>query len=311
MPAAVIEKSHARMFSDYRLTPTVDAVGVEERAARFQTRSLKKDTKRDALLLALSMIDHTTLEGADTPARVERLCKKALRPAPDHPEWGHTAAVCVYPPLVKCARKILGESSPVKIAAVSTYFPSGQAPLKYRLEETRRAVDDGADEIDMVISRGKYLAGEYEEIFDEISATKEACGAARLKVILETGELQTYDHVRRASHIAMDAGADFIKTSTGKVNPAATLPVTIVMLQAIRDHYDATGVKVGMKPAGGIRDAKTALHYLVAVREILGEGWLSPEWFRFGASSLTNDIVLQLHKQTSGHYHCPEYVTRD
>lgn len=299
------------MYMDYRLTPTVDSVGVEERAARFQTRSLKKDTKREGLLLALSMIDHTTLEGADTPARVRRLCQKALRPSPDHPEWGHTAAVCVYPTLVPYARDELGENAPVKIAAVSTYFPSGQGQLKARLEETRRAVADGADEIDMVISRGLYLRGEYSAVFDEIAATKEACGSARLKVILETGELQTYDHVRRASHIAMDAGADFIKTSTGKVTPAATLPVTLVMLEAIRDHYEQTGRKVGMKPAGGIKDSKTALQYLVAVREILGKEWLTPEWFRFGASSLTNDILLQLHKQTSGHYHCPEYITVD
>ncbi len=303
--------STARMFTDYRLTPLVDAVGVEERAARIQTRSLKKQTKRDALLLALSVIDHTTLEGADTPAKVERVCRKALRPAPDHPEWGHTAAVCVYPPLVKHARKILGHNSPVKIAAVSTYFPSGQAPLKLRLEETRRAVEEGADEIDMVISRAKYFSGRYNEVFEEIAAIKQVCNKARLKVILETGELQTYDHVRRAAHIAMDAGADFIKTSTGKLSPAATLPVTIVMMQAIRDHYDATGVKVGIKPAGGIRDAKTALQYLVAVREILGKEWLSPEWFRFGASTLTNDILLQLYKETTGFYHSPEYIPRD
>lgn len=288
--------------SPYRAprVPAIDAVMTEQRAASFTKRSIKRSTKVSGLKLAVSMTDLTTLAGADTPGKVKSLCKKAITPlvGADVPS---TAAVCVYPTMVGVAKAEL-EGTGVKVAAVSTYFPSGQGDLDTRLEETRRTVDAGADEIDMVISRGRFLAGEYGAIFDEIAATKEACGDARLKVILETGELETYDNARLASQIAIDAGADFIKTSTGKVSPAATMPVTLVMLQTIRDHYRATGEMVGMKPAGGIRTAKQALHYLAMVYETLGDAWLTNEWFRFGASSLVNDLLLQLRKQETGAY---------
>jgi deoxyribose-phosphate aldolase len=288
----------------------VDQVGVEERVARFCTRSIKKDSKVHALRLALSMIDLTTLEGQDTPGKVTQLCRKAVHLHAAQPDLPHVAAVCVYPTMVSVARRALAGHD-IKVASVATAFPSGMAPLAIKLEETRIAVEEGADEIDMVIARGAFLQGEYQRVFDEIVAVKEACGAAHLKVILETGELGTLDRVRRASVLAIHAGADFIKTSTGKIQPAATMPVTLVMLQAIRDHYRATGRMVGMKPAGGIAKAKQAVHYLVMLRETLGEAWLTPTWFRFGASSLANDLLMQLEKQRTGIYQSADYFSRD
>ena len=291
--------------------PHVDQVGVEERVARFCTRSIKKDSKVKALKLALSMIDLTTLEGQDTQGKVTQLCQKAMHLHSALPDLPHVAAVCVYPTMVKVARKALRGHDDIKVASVATAFPSGMAPLSIKLEETRIAVEEGADEVDMVISRGAFLQGEYQRVFDEIVAVKEACGRAHLKVILETGELGTLDRVRRASVLAMHAGADFIKTSTGKIQPAATLPVTLVMLQAIRDHYHATGRKVGMKPAGGISKAKLAIQYLVMLRETLGAGWLTPDWFRFGASTLANDLLMQLVKQQTGVYQSGDYFSKD
>jgi deoxyribose-phosphate aldolase len=255
------------------------------------------------------MCDLTTLEGKDTPGKIAYLCRKAVQPADPKYAVPPCAAVCVYPNLVKYARKFLGDDSPVNIAAVATGFPSGQYPLRTKLEEVRRVVSDGADEVDMVIDRGAFLAGDHAKVFDEIAATKQASGPAHLKVILETGELVTYDNVRLASEIAMQAGADFIKTSTGKVNPAATLPVTLVMLEAIRDYFFATGVRVGMKPAGGIRHSKQALAYLVMVKETLGDDWLTPALFRFGASSLVNDLLMQIAKTTDGSYQSAEYFS--
>ncbi|NNE94032.1 MAG: deoxyribose-phosphate aldolase [Verrucomicrobiales bacterium] len=296
---------------DFSKFPPVDQVGIAERAARFQTRSIKTDAKHSGLRTVLKMIDLTTLEGADTPNKVRQLCYKAGHLHDSIPNLPPTAAVCVYPPFVKVAREALGDSSPVKIAAVSTYFPSGQSTRKQKLEETRRAVGDGADEIDMVISRGKFLSGEYDFVFDEIAAVKEACGDARLKVILETGELATLDNVRRASDIAILAGADFIKTSTGKIASAATIPITLVMLLAIRDHFFKTGRMIGMKPAGGISKAKLALHYLVMVKETLGPEWLTNEWFRFGASSLANDVLMQIAKLEDGRYQAAPYFSKD
>lgn len=296
---------------DPTLSPPIDQVGVAERAARFTTRSIKTGSKREGLNLVLNMIDLTTLEGADTPQKVRQLCYKAEHLHDSIPGLPPTAAVCVYPPLVSVARKALGEKSPVKVASVATYFPSGQATLKEKVAETKRAVGDGADEIDMVISRGKFLSGNYSYVYDEIVSVKEACGGARLKVILETGELATLDHVRRASDIAISAGADFIKTSTGKISSAATLPVTLVMLLAIRDHYRKTGEMVGMKPAGGISKSKLALHYLVMVQETLGPKWLSKEWFRFGASSLANDVLMQVAKLETGLYQAAPYFSKD
>lgn len=299
----------------------VDFVGVHERAEAFTKRSIKNSSKLDALYAAIGMVDLTTLEGADTTEKVRQLCAKALRPmAPEltrelrkYPSFRpipHVAAVCVYPTLVKVARKALGGSG-IHIASVATAFPSGQAPLKVKLEDTRHAVSDGADEIDMVISRGEFYAGKYNKVFDEIAAVKEACGDAHLKVILETGELGTFDDVRLASNIAMNAGADFIKTSTGKITPAATLPVTLVMLEAIRDFYDRTGKRIGMKPAGGIRTAKQAIQYLVMVNETLGEEWLTPDLFRFGASVLLNDLLKQIGKQVIGHYYYDRAFSAD
>ncbi len=287
--------------------PRVDQVGADQRAAALSTRSIKKESKVAAMKMVVSMIDLTTLAGADTPGKVRELCSKARIPAlqVDAPP---TATVCVYPTMVRLAKQCL-EGSTVGVAAVSTYFPSGQATLEQRVEETRRTIEAGADEIDMVISRGAFLAGEYGRVFDEVAATKEVCGAVRLKVILETGELETYDNVRLASQIAIDAGADFIKTSTGKVNPAATMPVTLVMLETIRDHYLKTGVMIGMKPAGGIRTSKEAIRYLCMVKETVGDAWLSPEWFRFGASSLLNDVLLQLGKAKTGVYQSERYFS--
>jgi len=288
----------------------VDKVGVEERVARFQTRSIKNEAKKQGLHMVLNMIDLTTLEGKDTPGKVQQMCYKAQHLHDVHPGLPTVAAVCVYPSMVSIARKALGNSS-VKIASVSTAFPSGQSTPAIKLADTKFAVDQGADEIDMVISRGKFLAGEYSFVFDEIAAIKEACGKARLKVILETGELCTLDHVRMASDIAIHAGADFIKTSTGKIQPAATMQVTYTMLMAIKDYYDQTGIMIGMKPAGGISTAKLALHNLVMVKEILGSPWLSNEWFRFGASSLANDVLMQLMKTESGLYQSPDYFSID
>ena len=287
-------------------SPTVDRVMVEARAASFTKRSIKTTAKQRGLLLALSMIDLTTLEGKDTPEKVRSLCRKAVRPYErDEEVLGEripsVAAVCVYPSLVPVARAALAGST-VKVASVATGFPSGQYPIEVRLDDTRRAVEAGADEIDMVISRGAFLAGRYGEVYEEIARTKEACGPAHLKVILETGELETYDLVRRASDIAISAGADFIKTSTGKVQPAATLPVTLVMLEAIRDHFLRTGRVIGMKPAGGIRTAKQALDWLILMKEELGDDWLRPALFRFGASSLLGDIERQLEHYVTGRY---------
>ena len=286
----------------------VDQVGADERARHFQTRSIKNEAKLSGLRLVVSMMDLTTLEGQDTPGKVAHLCRKALRPMDARYACPPVAAVCVYPNLVRAAKGHLA-GTPVKVASVATAFPSGQFPLKLKLEDTRRAIAEGADEIDMVIDRGAFLAGEFTKVFDEISAVREVCGPVHLKVILEVGELQSYDNVRHASDLAMHAGAHFIKTSTGKVTPAATLPVTLVMLEAIRDFYSATGRMVGMKPAGGIRRAKEALHYLVCVKETLGDAWLTPEWFRFGASSLLTDVTLQLAKSIDGTYQSEDYFS--
>jgi deoxyribose-phosphate aldolase len=289
--------------------PTVDKVMVEERAAALGKRSLKKEAKVFGLKLAISMMDLTTLEGKDTPGKVRQLAQKARWPHED-PSVPSCAAVCVYPNLVAVAKKALAGST-VKVASVATAFPSGLSALDVKLVDVKRAVEAGADEIDMVIDRGAMLAGEYDRVFEEIVKTKEACGPAHLKVILETGELLSYDVVRVASHLAMDAGADFIKTSTGKVQPAATPPVTLVMLEAIRDHFLATGKKIGMKPAGGIRTAKQALHYLVLVKETLGDAWLTPDLFRLGASTLLNDVLMQLEKEKTGAYQGNEYFSKD
>ena len=293
-----------------RPIPTVDQVGIEERVARIKTRSIKKEAKVQGMKLALSMIDLTTLEGADTPHKVQQLCYKGMHLHDSLPGLPTVAAICVYPTMVKVAKQALGDSG-VKVAAVATAFPSGQAPRKVKIADTKYAVSEGADEIDMVISRGKFHSGEYNFVLDEIAAVKEACGDARLKVILETGELGTLDKVRQASDIAIAAGADFIKTSTGKISPAATMEVTLVMLHAIRDHYLNTGEMIAMKPAGGIRTSKQALHYLMMVKEELGEEWLDPHWFRFGASSLANDILMQLQKEADGHYQSADYFSID
>lgn len=296
--------------SDFTNTPVIDQVGVEERIARLNSRSIKKSSKVAGLKLALNMIDLTTLEGKDTEGKVRQLCYKARHPHDELPGLPTVAAVCVYPTFVRLAKKELGDSG-VKVASVATAFPSGQSTPEIKISDTKFAVDNGADEVDMVISRGEFLRGNYNFVFDEIAAVKEACGNARLKVILETGELVTLDNVRRASEIAMRAGADFIKTSTGKIQPAATQPVTLVMLEAIRDHYYETGKMIGMKPAGGISTAKVALQYLVMVRETLGNAWLSNQWFRFGASSLANDILMQLAKEASGVYQGGDYFSKD
>ena len=290
--------------------PTIDQVMVEERAASFSKRSIKTAAKLAGLKLSVSMMDLTTLEGKDTPGKVAYLCRKALMPIEAKYDVPSCAAVCVYPNMVKYARKFLGADSAVHVAAVATGFPSGQFPLRTKLEETRRAVADGADEIDMVIDRCAFLSGEHDKVSDEIAAVKEACGLAHLKVILETGELVTYDNVRVASQLAMEAGADFIKTSTGKVTPAATMPVTLVMLEAIRDYFFATGVRIGMKPAGGIRTAKQALAYLVMVKETLGDDWLNPDMFRFGASTLVNDVLMQIVKSVDGNYQSADYFSQ-
>lgn len=290
--------------------PTVDQVGVTERAARATKRSIKNASKVQGLKLALSMVDLTTLEGKDSPGKVKALCAKGLHPDPSDPSLPPVAAICVYPPFVAIAKEALAGSS-VKVASVATAFPSGQSPLRLRVQETEWVVRQGADEVDMVINRGAFLSGRYHEVAEEIQAIKAACGEAHLKVILETGELETYDQVRLASEIAMRSGADFIKTSTGKASTNATLPVTLVMLEAIRDYYYATGTMIGMKPAGGISTAKLALHYLVLVKETLGDAWLTPEYFRFGASSLVNDLLMQLTKARTGRYAGADYFTKD
>jgi len=295
---------------DLSRVPAVDEVGVNERVARFQSRSIKKASKVEALKLILSMIDLTTLEGQDTPGKVRQLCQKAIHLHDAMPGLPHVAAVCVYPTMVSVAKDAL-QGHDINIASVATAFPSGMSSLEVKLDDTRMAVDAGANEIDMVISRGAFLAGQYAHVFDEIVAVKEACGDAHLKVILETGELGTLDRVRRASVLAMHAGADFIKTSTGKIQPAATMQVTLVMLQAIKDYYVETGRMVGMKPAGGISNAKLAVHYLVMLRETLGNAWMTPEWFRFGASSLANDALMQLMKQSTGVYQSADYFSQD
>jgi len=282
-------------------TVTVDRVMAEERARSFTRRSIKRESKEQGLRLALSMVDLTTLEGADSPEKVRSLCRKAITPDPADPSLPSAAAICVYPALVPVAKAAL-EGSPVRIASVATGFPSGQYPLEVRLDDTRRAVEAGADEIDMVISRGAFLSGRRTEVADEIAAVKDACGSAHLKVILETGELETYDNVRAASDLAIEAGADFIKTSTGKVSPAATMGVTLVMLEAVRDEFLRSGRRIGVKPAGGIRASKQALHYLVMVKETVGGEWLTPDLFRFGASSLMNDLLMQLARLRTGVY---------
>jgi deoxyribose-phosphate aldolase len=289
---------------------SVDQVGAEERAATLAKRSIKRESKLFALELAVRMSDLTTLEGADTPGKVAALCSKALRPDPVDPTIPPVAAVCVYPNLVEHALQKL-EGSPVKVASVATAFPSGQSPTDIKVEDARRAAELGAHEIDMVIDRGAFLSGNYAKVYDEVRLVKEAVGETHLKVILETGELGTYDNVRRASLLAIAGGADFVKTSTGKIQPAATLPVTLVMLEAVRDVYEETGKRIGVKPAGGIRHAKQAVQYLVMVNETLGPEWLTPDLFRFGASSLLNDVLLQIRKERTGRYQSPDYFTID
>jgi deoxyribose-phosphate aldolase len=288
----------------------VDQIGVQERVARLQSRSIKKDSKVKALILALSMIDLTTLEGRDSPNKVRQLCYKATHLHENFPGLPQVAAICVYAPMVGTAKKAL-RGSEVKVASVATAFPSGMTNLETKLDEVKRAAQDGADEIDMVISRGRFLSGDYDYVAEEITMVKEACGSAHLKVILETGELVTLDNVRTASDIAMTAGADFIKTSTGKIQPAATPEVTLVMMQAIRDFYLKHGKQVGLKPAGGISKSKQAIQYLVMLRETLGQDWLNPDLFRFGASSLANDILMQIVKQNTGIYQSTAYFSMD
>jgi len=289
---------------------TVDQVGVEARVDSLKKRSIKKASKLWALDLAIRMMDLTTLEGKDTPGKVRALCVKGMHPKPGDPTIPSVAAICVYPAMVAEAKDAL-KGSDVKVASVATGFPSGQTFRDIKLAETRAAVDAGADEVDMVIDRGAFLSGDYATVFEEIVEVKEAAGSAHLKVILETGELETYDNVRRASILSMAAGADFIKTSTGKLPQAATLPVTLVMLEAIRDVYDETGRKIGMKPAGGIRQSKQAVQYLVQLYETLGADWLTPDLYRIGASTLLNDVLMQVRKERTGRYQSPDYFTVD
>ena len=288
----------------------IDAVGIQERVTRICTRSIKRESKLQALDLALRMMDLTTLEGSDSDGKVRQLCNKALRPYTELPNIPSVAAVCVYPNRVALAKNILKNSS-ISVASVATAFPSGMSSLQIKLDDVEYAVSEGADEIDMVISRGAFLSGEYNRVYDEIAQIKQACGSAHLKVILETGELGSLENIRMASDLAMKAGADFIKTSTGKISPAASMPVVLVMLQAIRDNYNSTGVKVGMKPAGGIRSSKQAIQYLVMVKETLGIDWLNPSLFRFGASSLANDVLMQWVKEKTGRYQSLNYFSND
>ena len=299
----------------------IDMIATNERAGSFTKRSIKKESKLDAIYTAISMVDLTTLEGMDTPGKVKQLCGKAINPVPPEiqeqmmkydnfrpiPKVG---AVCVYPDMVPYAAECL-EGTGINIASVATAFPAGRLPLDLKVADVKRAVKFGASEIDMVIDRGAFHCGKYQQVFDEIVAVKEACGDAHLKVIIETGELKTYDKIRLASWLSMEAGADFIKTSTGKVQPAATMPFTLVMLQAIQDYYDMTGKKIGMKPAGGIRNTKQAIHYLCMVNETLGTDWLSPDLFRFGASSLLNDLLKQIFKQVTGQYYYDDIFSLD
>ena len=304
-----VARSEASLRRFLHGLPGVDQVGAEARAAGLGTRSIKTSAKEFALDLAIRMVDLTTLEGQDTPGKVRALASKALRPDPSDPTCPSVAAVCVYADMVAPVREVIGDA--VHVAAVATAFPSGRAALDIKLADTRDAVEAGADEIDMVIDRGAFLAGRYLDVFEEIVAVKEACGDAHLKVILETGELQTYDNVRRASWLAMMAGGHFIKTSTGKIQPAATLPVCLVMLEAVRDFREQTGTMVGVKPAGGIRTAKDAVKHLVMVNEVAGPDWLDPDWFRFGASTLLNDLLMQRTKMKTGRYSGPDYFTLD
>jgi deoxyribose-phosphate aldolase len=317
VPAAfadvVADEGRLRRFLDG--LPGVDPVALEQRSAALATRSIKKQSKLTAIDLAISMVDLTTLEGADTPGKVRNLVRKGLQPDPGRPDTPQVAAICIYPDLVPVAADALTGSettgTKINIASVATAFPSGRAALPVKIADVESAVAAGADEIDMVIDRGAFLAGHYGKVYDEIVAVKQAAGPARLKVILETGELATYDNVRKASWLALLAGGDFIKTSTGKVSPAATLPVTHVMLQAVRDWKRATGDQRAVKPAGGIRTAKDAIRYLVAVREVAGPEWLDPHWFRFGASSVLNDLIMQRRTQLEGHYWGGDYVSLD
>ena len=301
--------SQAVSPTEFRVPP-VDAVQLETRAQELATRSIKKEAKVQGLMLAVSMVDLTTLEGRDSPGKVRQMCQKAMRPLARRPDVPPVAAVCVYPDLVEIAARTVAGSG-VAVASVATGFPSGRTDRATKLRETELAVAAGATEIDMVIDRGAFLSGRYGEVYDEICAIKEACGDAHLKVILETGELVTYDNVRRASRIAMLAGADFIKTSTGKVPKASTLPVVLLMLESVRDHYLETGRQIGVKAAGGIRSAKDALRYLVMVNETCGDRWLSPDWFRFGASTLLNDLLMQIEKQRTGSYQKPHDFSLD
>jgi deoxyribose-phosphate aldolase len=307
---ADVAHSEATLRTFLHGLPGVDQVGADARAAVLGTRSIKTSAKAWAIDMAIRMVDLTTLEGADTPGKVRALCAKARQPDPTDPSVPPVAAICVYPSMVSTA---VGElkGTGIHVASVATAFPSGQAPLSVKLDDTRAAVADGADEIDMVINRGAFLSGRYLDVYEEIAAVKQACGDAHLKVILETGELATYDNVRRASWLGMLAGGDFIKTSTGKVTPAATPPVTLIMLEAVRDFRELTGRQVGVKPAGGIRASKDAIKYLVLVNETAGEDWLHPDWFRFGASTLLNDLLLQRMKLATGRYAGPDYVTLD
>ena len=298
------------MFTSLMNLPTYDTTGVNERIEKFCKRSIKKESKIEGLKLALSMIDLTTLEGKDTSGKVEQLCYKAMHPHDALKNIPNVAAICVYPSYVRTAKNAL-IGSDIHVASVATAFPSGQSSLDVKLDETKFAVSEGADEIDMVISRGQFLAGNYQYVYDEIASVKEACGKSHLKVILETGELDTLDNIRKASEIAMLAGADFIKTSTGKIQPAATMPVTYVMLEAIKDFYLKTGKKIGMKPAGGISTSKIALQYLVMLNEVLGQQWMDKKYFRFGASSLANDILMQLVKIETGIYQSSNYFSKD
>ena len=299
-----------RLPFDLSRVPRVDAVGIDERAVSLGKRSIKKAAKVAGIKLAISMLDLTTLEGKDSEGKVRQLCQKARHPQPGDPSVPHVAAVCVYPNMVAFAVDAL-RGSGVKVASVASGFPAGLVPLSAKLDDTRTAVAAGADEIDMVIDRGAFLSGDYEKVASEIVAIKDACGPAHLKVILETGELETYDNVRKASRLAMTYGADFIKTSTGKISPASTPGVVLVMLEAIRDHYFETGRRIGMKPAGGIKTSKQALHLLVLVKETLGDAWLTPALFRLGASTVTNDLLMQLVKESSGRYQSEDYFTKD
>ncbi len=307
-PKTCTERSEAKSNVSKIQNRSVDQVMAGERATAFTRRSIKGAAKLAGLKMVVSMMDLTTLEGKDTPGKVAYLCRKAIQPL--DPGFGvpSCAAVCVYPNLVRPAKLFLRGSN-VKVAAVATAFPSGQMPLRVKLADTRMALREGADEIDMVIDRGAFLAGEHARVADEIASVKSVCGDTHLKVILETGELETYDNIRIASDLAMRAGADFIKTSTGKVSPAATLPVTLVMLEAIRDHFYETGIRIGMKPAGGIRTAKESLAYLVMLKETLGDDWLTPDLFRFGASSLANDVLMQIAKLAGGNYQGADYFS--